>query len=159
MKNIIRTVWTYKVNGEQYAREAYQALADRGADVQLVRMDHVASDFAKTGRNWDVVTTVVAGGTEEEPARSAGELAAHAASVAAQLNDPHAEAIRVTPYYCDAEYMLVELFCAAQRQGKLVKVNAAFHKLADSEPYRVHKLLISLKRGRQLDVMDALLAL
>lgn len=143
---------------EQYARGMYETLTGLGStNVQLIRMDHVATSFAKTGRNWDIVKVVVAGPVDDEPTRSAGELAAVAASKATVLADPNAVTASATPYYNDASYLLVELFCMAQRQGKLVQVNGAFHKLADAEPYRVHKLLISLKRGRQLDVLDALL--
>lgn len=164
--NIIRSVWTYAVDGrhmgtytEAYARGMFQTLTDLGnTNVQLIRMDHVATSFAKTGRNWDVVKVVVAGPVDEEPKRSAGELAAVAASRATVLADPNAVTASATPYYNDAVYLLVELFCMAQRQGRLVAVNAAFHKLADADAYRVHKLLVSLKRGRQLDVLEALLA-
>jgi hypothetical protein len=64
----IRTVWTYKVNGEvmgtyteDYARGAYETLASLhpASRVQLVRFDHYASDFAATGKNWTSVPTVV----------------------------------------------------------------------------------------------------
>ena len=65
---LIRSVWTYKVNGEvmgtyteDYARRAYDTLArlHPTARVQLVRFDHYASDFAATGKNWTSVPTVV----------------------------------------------------------------------------------------------------
>jgi hypothetical protein len=64
----IRTVWTYKVNGEvmgtyteDYARRMYDTLASLhpASHVQLVRFDHYASDFATTGKNWTSVPTVV----------------------------------------------------------------------------------------------------
>ncbi|MFM9635958.1 hypothetical protein [Streptomyces turgidiscabies] len=64
----IRTVWTYKVNGqamgtytEDYARGMYDTLADLSPSsrVQLVRFDHYASDFATTGKNWTSAPTVV----------------------------------------------------------------------------------------------------
>jgi hypothetical protein len=64
----IRTVWTYKVNGEamgtyteDYARSMYNTLASLhpASRVQLVRFDHYASDFATTGKNWTSVPTVV----------------------------------------------------------------------------------------------------
>ena len=64
----IRTVWTYKVNGEQmgtytedYARDAYDTLVEIHPTVriQAVRIDHIASDFATTGKNWTSVPTVV----------------------------------------------------------------------------------------------------
>jgi rubrerythrin len=64
----IRTVWTYKVNGEQmgtytedYARGMYNTLANLSPSsrVQLVRFDHYASDFATTGKNWTSIPTVV----------------------------------------------------------------------------------------------------
>lgn len=163
--SIIRTVWTYAVNGrhqgaytEEYARSVYELLASKGnKTAQLIRMDHVATSFAETGRNWDVVTTVVAGPVDDEPKRSAGELAAVAASRATALADPNGVTASATPYYNDAVYLLVELFVTAQRQGKLVAVNSAFHKLADNDAYRVHKLLVSLKRGRLLAVLDALM--
>ncbi len=164
--SIIRSVWTYAVDGrhqgtytEEYSRGMYELLASKGnTTVQLIRMDHVATSFAQTGRNWDIVTVVVAGPVDDEPKRSTGELAAVAAELAAQLNDPYAETVTATSYYNDAAYLLVELFCAAQRQDKLLAVNAAFHRLAKDDAYRVHKLLVSLKRGRQLDVLEALLA-
>lgn len=65
----IRTVWTYKVNGEamgtyteDYARSMYDSLASLSPSsrVQLVRFDHYASDFAATGKNWTSAPTVVA---------------------------------------------------------------------------------------------------
>jgi hypothetical protein len=137
----------------------YELLSSNGnTTAQLIRMDHVSASFARTGRNWDVVTTVVAGPVADEPKRSAGELAAVAASLATTLSDPNAVTASATPYYQDAAYLLLDLFSAAQRQGKLVAVNAAFHRLAGDDAYRVHKLLVSLKRGRQLAVLEALLA-
>lgn len=80
VKQIIRTVWAYTVNGEQkgtctedYARKAYQSLIELGQqNVQVIRMDHVASDFAKTGKNWTVSTTVE---LDSNPVPSTGELA------------------------------------------------------------------------------------
>jgi hypothetical protein len=76
---LIRTVWTYKVNGEVmgtytegYARSAYDTLANLNPNcrVQLVRFDHYASDFAATGKNWTSVPTVVED-THPEPAPEA----------------------------------------------------------------------------------------
>lgn len=64
----IRTVWTYKVNGEvmgtyneAYVRDAYDTLTgiNPAAHIQIVRLDHIPSDFATTGKNWTVVPTVV----------------------------------------------------------------------------------------------------
>jgi len=71
----IRTVWTYKVNGEamgtyteDYARGMYNTLASLSptSRMQLMRFDHYASDFATTGKNWTSVPTVVAD-THPEP--------------------------------------------------------------------------------------------
>lgn len=85
----IRTVWTYKVNGEamgtyteDYARSMYDTLASLSPScrVQLVRFDHYASDFAATGKNWTSVPTVVAD-THPEPAPEAK-------STAIELLDP-----------------------------------------------------------------------
>jgi hypothetical protein len=83
---LIRTVWTYKVNGEvmgtyteDYARGMYETLASLNPNtrVQLVRFDHYATDFATTGRNWDSVPTVVDDthpeSAAEEPTAQAGE--------------------------------------------------------------------------------------
>ncbi|TVL89721.1 hypothetical protein [Streptomyces sp. SAJ15] len=83
----IRTVWTYKVNGEvmgtyteDYARGMYETLAELHPTtrVQLVRFDHYASDFATTGKNWTSVPTVVAD-THPEPQKK---------STAVELLDP-----------------------------------------------------------------------
>ena len=48
--DVIRTVWTYTVDGEQmgtfeesYAREMFRTLFAQGSDVKLIRIDHVAS--------------------------------------------------------------------------------------------------------------------
>lgn len=87
----IRTVWTYKVNGEvmgtypkDYARGMYDTLASLSPSsrVQLVRFDHYASDFAATGKNWTSVPTVVAD-THPEPAPEAQKE-----STAIELLDP-----------------------------------------------------------------------
>lgn len=67
---LIRSVWTYKVNGqvmgtygdnEAYCRGMYDTLTELSpaTRVQLVRLDHYASDFATTGKNWTSVPTVV----------------------------------------------------------------------------------------------------
>lgn len=162
MREIIRTVWTYRIDGQQmgnyteaYAQQAFDTIKAQGARVQLIRIDHLACSFAKTGRNWDVVTTVV---LDTHPAKSVGEHAADAALTADRLNNPYTEHYGHSPYYNDAASLLVEAFGEADRQGRLDAVLAGFRKLADSDGYRVHKLLISLKRGRQADVLDALAA-
>jgi hypothetical protein len=81
----IRTVWTYKVNGEQmgtytedYARGMYNTLANLSpaSRVQLVRFDHYASDFATTGKNWTSVPTVVEDTHPEAAAESKQETTA-----------------------------------------------------------------------------------
>lgn len=160
MRNIIRSVWTYRVDGQQmgtyteaYARQAYDTLKARGARVQLVRTDHVTTSFVKTGRNWDEVTTVV---QDSHPAKSVGEHAADAALAAERLNNPYGESYGHSPYYNDAAMLLVDAFGAADRQGRLGDIVRGFYRLADADGYRVHKLLVSLKRGRQSDVLDAL---
>lgn len=158
-REIIRTVWTYRVNGQQmgtcteaYARDAFRSLAETGAvNVELVAFDHVATDFATTGRNWDVVTRIV-----DTTVKSVGQLAAEAAAVAARLNDPYAEMVTCGPYYNDAAYLLLNAFQTAEGQGMLARVTAGYNALSKAEGHRVHKLLISLKRGRVQDVLDGL---
>lgn len=163
MSNIIRSFWTYRVDGEQmgsytedYAQRAFDTLKAQCARVQLVRVDHVATSFAKTGRNWDVVTTVV---LDSHPAKSVGEIAADAAFIAEQLNDPYAEYHGRSAYYNDAAMLLVDAFGVADREGRLSDVVRGFNKLADMDGYRVHKMLVSLKRGRVMDVLNGLAAL
>lgn len=161
MSEIIRTVWTYRVEGQQmgtyteaYARDAFRSLAESGAvNAELVAFDHVASDFATTGRNWDVVTRVV-----DTTMKSVGQLACEAAVTAAHLNDPYASVVIHSPYFNDASHQLLDLFTFAQGTAQLARVVAQFNTLAKFEGDRVHKLLISLKRGRRDDVMAALLA-
>lgn len=91
---------------------------------------------------------------QAEAALVVGEEAAKAAELAVYLNgvDKH------SPYHVDAAYLLVNLFRAAKDQGRALQTVNAFHRLATADGYRVHKLLISLKRGRQDDVLTALLA-
>ena len=76
--NIIRSVWTYAVNGEAmgtytkyyvYGMYATLAMIHSNTRVQVVRIDHVATDFATTGRNWDSVLTVVED-THPEPSKT-----------------------------------------------------------------------------------------
>lgn len=156
---IIRTVWTYRVDGRQmgtyteaYAREAFQMMSDSGTvNAELVAFDHVASDYATTGRNWDVVTRIVA-----TTMKSVGQLACEAAVKAAELNDPYAPAVVPGTYFNDASHLLLEAFTVAQGQGRLARVVAGFNRLAEDEGHRVHRLLISLKRGRTEDVLNAL---
>ena len=157
---IIRTVWTYRVNGEQmgtydevYARSMFETLAESSAVVELLAMDHVATDFATTGRNWTVVPRVVA-----TTIKSLGELAGEAATVAARLNDPYAEAVSFGPYFQDASWHLLEAFRQADEQGQLARVVGGYNKLATAEGHRVHRLLLSLKQGRTQDVLTALAA-
>lgn len=160
--DIIRSVWTYAVDGEhqgtyteQYARGMYETLRDMGnTSVQLIRMDHVETSFAATGRNWDVRTTVVAGPLAGPAGRSAGELAAVAADRAAVAAG---EDGTQTPYRTDAAALILDLFRHAQQDGKMVRVATALDRLTTAEPHRVHRLLTSLKRGRTLDVSEALL--
>lgn len=159
MNEIIRTVWTYRVNGQQmgtyteaYARDAFRSLAESGAvNVELVAFDHVASDFATTGRNWTVTTRIV-----ETTLKSVGELACEAAVTAAHLADPYASVVIQSPYFNDASHHLLHAFTVADGQGRLAHVLAGFNRLAKAEGHRVHRLLISLKRGRTEDVLNAL---
>lgn len=163
MSNILGSSWIVKVNGVNtsglqrhgYCRGLFDTLIklNPSARVQIVRIDRVATDFATTGRNWNNVQTIE---DDTQPELSVGEEAARAATVAAKLNDPNMAIPFATPYYEDAVYMLVETFGRAKREGRLNKVVAAFYRLAEDDGYRVHKLLISLKRGRQTDVLNAL---
>lgn len=168
MKKILGSSWMVKVNGansnglqrETYCRDLFATLVDlngKSNRIQLVRIDRVASDFALTGRNWDNVHTIV---LDNQPDKTPGQHAADAAFKALQLNDPHADSYSHTsPYYQDAVYMLVEAFCAARREGRLDAVVRGFNWLADNEGHRVHRLLLSLKTGRQADVLNGLAVL
>lgn len=158
--DIIRSVWTYNVDGrdqgtytETYARGMYETLAAHGANVRLVRIDHVAADFQLTGRNWDSVRNVVAGSAPKTP----GELAAELAWSAYELADPYGSKSHTSPYYQDAAHLLLEALTKAKQEGRLGRVTRGFRALADREGHRVHRLLLSLKQGRQNDVLDALM--
>lgn len=105
----------------------------------------------------DITAAIEAFEVQAEAALVVGEEAAKAAERAAALNDPNADATG-SPYYADAAYLLVDLFRAAKDQGHALQTVNAFHRLATDDGYRVHKLLISLKRGRLDDVLTALLA-
>ncbi len=159
MNKVIRTVWTYRVNGRQmgtcteaYARDAFRSLAESGAvNVELVAFDHVASDFATTGRNWTVTTRIL-----DTTVKSVGEMACEAAVTAAHLNDPYASVVIQSPYFNDASHQLLNAFTMAEGQGRLARVVAGFNNLAKHEGHRVHRLLVSLKQGRTETVLDAL---
>lgn len=158
--DIIRSIWTYNVDGrdmgtytEQYSREMYKLLAQQGANVRLVRIDHVAADFQLTGRNWDSVRNTIEG----HAPKSLGELAAELAWTAYELADPYGSKHHTSPYYQDAAHLLLEALTAAKTEGRLGRVTRGFRALADREGHRVHRLLTSLKSGRQADVLDALM--
>ena len=160
MSNIIRTVWTYRVNGQQmgtysedYARGMFETLAAEGASVELVAVDHVAADFAATGRNWTNRTRVVAT-TVARPA----ELAVKAAELATAAAEWDGVFPGRTHYYHDAYALLSNLFQTALEQGSLSAASAAYNRLVGTEGHRVHRLLTNLKRGRVQFVLDGLLA-
>lgn len=168
MTKILGSSWMVKVNGanssglqrETYCRDLFATLVDlngKSNRIQLVRIDRVASDFALTGRNWDNVHTIV---LDNQPDKTPGQHAADAAFKALQLNDPHADSYSHTsPYYQDAAHLLVAAFGAARREGRLDAVVRGFNWLADNEGHRVHRLLLSLKTGRQADVLNGLAVL
>lgn len=169
--NIIGTSWTYTVNGqghmgtylEDYCRGMFNTLREINptASVQVIRLDRIASDFATTGVNWTVKRTVVLDSHPGED-RTVAEMARDAAFLAEAAGDPNGEATGTSPYFNDAVALLDNLFRVTRERkggrglGVLVE---AFDSLVKREPHRVHRLLISLKRGRTFDVMDALLAL
>ena len=163
MQKVLGSSWIVTVDGadtsglqrEAYCRDLYETLVagNRSNRIQLVRIDRVASDFASTGRNWNNVRTVV---EDSMPDKTVGEYAADAAFKAAQLSGPDEETTASAQYYNDAAYLLLDAFSLAEREGRLSAVVRGYSWLADNEGHRVHRLLISLKRGRQADVLDGL---
>ena len=167
---IIGTSWTYTINGqgfmgtyeEDYCLGMYETTRriSPTAAVQVIRLDRVASDFATTGKNWTVKRTVVLD-SHPTDTRTVAEMARDAAFLAEQAGDPYGDPKGTSPYFNDAYALLDNLFrVARERHGArgLGVVVAAFERLAQAEGDRVHRLLISLKRGRTFDVLDGLLA-
>lgn len=166
---VLYSTWTYTVNGtrwgtysEDYATRAFENLKADGQVTELIRVDHVASDFATTGLHAEAVSVVVAShGADEvraDLAASIGERAYDMAVVADEAAhrydtewDGHGG-----PYRRDAAYLLLGMLGAAQARGELAAVVRGFYRLADQEPHRVHRLLLSLKQDRTADVVAAL---
>lgn len=93
---------------------------------------------------------------QAEASMSPGEEAGKAADTADRLNNRCGADASSPMYRDDAAHHLLKAFTEAKRTGRLSSVVRGFNRLAEMDGYRVHKLLISLKRGRQGDVLNAL---
>lgn len=154
MSDIMRSVWTYTVNGngfmgtytEDYCRGMYESTLriNPNAAVQVIRIDHVASDFATTGVHWTSTRTVV---LDSKPQRSLADVIY---DVATLVSESGTATVNSVAFRIDA------LFHLAQEQKCHSEVRWALIKLTEAEPERLPKLVESLALGRTQDVLNAL---
>lgn len=61
------------------------------------------------------------------------------------------------PFEAFAHLLFWDLFVLARKAGWLIRSAAAFKQLCDTQPHRVPALIDSLRKGRRVDVLAALL--